>query len=87
MNSEQNLNEDVGGGSALNELPGLTPQIRVVGLRGDGSYYPWKPWNENTINWFNSLSASDKSDLKNGKMFKVRSFFCLVEEVACVPNV
>jgi hypothetical protein len=62
------------------------PEIRIEGLRGDGSNYPWLPWNENTHCWYANLSSTDKRALKRGKVFKVRSFFCLVEEVRLVKK-
>ncbi len=70
----------------LKELLGFIKQIRIEGLRGDGTNYPWKEWDKNTIQWFNELSQKDKDELKKGKIFQVRSFFCCIEEIRCVPN-
>jgi len=67
--------------SLIDELSELTPEIRIEGIRGDDSHYPWVPWKKETYVWFKGLPDSDREVLKKGDIMRVRSFFCLIEEV------
>ena len=67
-------------------LDGFLTQTRLNDKSSKEDPSPWRNWNNHNYIWYHNLSDQDKTLLKSGKSFFIRSFLGIIVEVRLIKH-